>query len=92
MQVISKVESIVSAYKEQHGKQPSKKAIRFIAAITRTGEKLVALGHQHTEESYTRMGEGDFQQLVTGIDDPETACNIAEYYALCYMEGCTEVG
>ena len=92
MQVVNNVESIVSAYKEQYGRQPSEGAIRFIAAITRTGEKLTALGQQHTEESYTRMGEGAFQQLVTGIDDPETACNIAEYYSLCYMAGCaTEV-
>ena len=92
MQVVSNVESIVSAYKEQFGKQPSERAIRFIAAITRTGEMLTALGQQHKEESYTRMGEGDFQQLVTGINDPENACNIAEYFSLCYMEGCTEVG
>lgn len=92
MQTVNTVESIVSAYNEQYGRRPSKKAIRFIEAIIRTGEKLTALGQQHTEESHTRMDEGDFQQLVTSIDDSETACNIAEYYSLCYMEGCATEG
>lgn len=92
MQVVSTVDSIASAYKEQYGKQPSERAIRFIAAITRNGEKLTTLGQQHTEESNTEKETIDFQQLVTGIDDPETTCNIAEYYALCYMKGCATEG
>lgn len=88
MQVVSTVDSIASAYKELYGRQPSEEVIRFIAAIIRTGEKLTALGQQHKEESYSEKEKIDFQQLVTGIDDPEIACNIAEYFSLCYKTGC----
>ena len=87
MQIVSAVESIVPLYEEQHGKHPSVRAIHFIEEICRTGEKLESLGGQHAEEGCYPMQSGDFQQLASGIEDPETAHNIAEYYQICYGDG-----
>jgi len=84
---LSIVYSTVSAYTEQYNKCPSKKATHFIEVVCRIGEKLTALGQYHARGNHKSMENGFFQQLVSCIDDPETARGIAEYYQNCYQDG-----
>lgn len=81
------VESFISAYESQYGKRPSEKAMRIMEWIAQTGEKLTALGLRHVEENRPKAPHRFFQHLASGINDPETAYSIAEYYQLCYEDG-----
>lgn len=88
--ILSIVYSTVSAYEEQYSKAPSEKATHFIETVCKIGEKLVTIGKHHARGRHTPMESDFFQQLVSCIDDPETAHSIAGYYQDCYQDGYTQ--